>query len=461
MDIEFNNLSFSYPGTAIGTLKDINLTIKQGECVVLIGPSGCGKTTLTRLINGLIPSFYKGKLSGFCSLLGTNIKDIESYKLSKYVGSVFQNPRTQFFNVDTDSELAFGLENAGVFSKEINERIDAVTKELKIENLRDRDIFKLSGGEKQKIAFASVYATSPDIFVLDEPSANLDKEGIEELRKCLLKVKEEGKTIIIAEHRLYYLKDIMTKAIYLKDGAIEKVFSKDEFISLKEEPLHSMGLRNNRYIEREKTDSKISDNASGLTVKNLSVSMDSSIIFKDVCATFKRGKIYAVVGRNGAGKSTLLRTISGLNKKFEGTISLDGVSLNPSKLREKSFMVMQDVNYQLFADSVANECSLGIKNPDLNKVDMSLSSLGLDSFKERHPNTLSGGQKQRLAIAVSYVLDKDILLFDEPTSGLDYENMLLTSKILKKLSLKNKVIIVVTHDEEFINEACDEVFTLK
>ena len=188
MNVEFKNVGFSYPDTAEGTLKDISFCIKNGEFVLLVGESGCGKTTITRIINGLIPGFYGGKLTGDVLIDGKKVSDYKSYELSNVVGSVFQNPRTQFFNVDTDSEIAFGLENSGKSSEEINATLDKVTEELNIQELRNRDIFKLSGGEKQKIAFASAYASNPEIFLLDEPSANLDTVGIEGLKECLEKI---------------------------------------------------------------------------------------------------------------------------------------------------------------------------------------------------------------------------------------------------------------------------------
>ena len=205
MNIDFRNVSFTYPDKESGALKDINLHIGQGEFVLLTGASGCGKTTITRMLNGLVPGFYGGEIDGKVLLDGRDIREYKSYEIASIVGSVFQNPRTQFFNVDTDSEITFGLENAGVPAKEINTVLEKVTKELQLKNLRGRDIFKLSGGEKQKIAFASVYASAPELYLMDEPSANLDLAGIDALKKCLEKIKTEGKTIVIAEHRLYYL----------------------------------------------------------------------------------------------------------------------------------------------------------------------------------------------------------------------------------------------------------------
>ena len=200
--IEFQNLSFAYPDSADGGLKNIDLTIPDGQCVLLCGRSGCGKTTLTRLINGLIPQFFAGELSGRVLLDGENIFSLPMYRIAERVGSVFQNPRTQFFNVDTDSEIAFGMENGAVPQAEMKLRVAETAKALYIEPLLGRNIFALSGGEKQKIAFASVYAMEPEIYLLDEPSSNLDMTAIGELREHLKLIKAQGKTVVVAAFQI-------------------------------------------------------------------------------------------------------------------------------------------------------------------------------------------------------------------------------------------------------------------
>lgn len=218
--IELQHVSFSYPDSTDGGLRDVTLTIPDGQCVLLCGRSGCSKTTLTRLINGLIPQFFPGELTGRVLLDGEDVSRLPLYRIAERVGSVFQNPRTQFFNVDADSEIAFGLENEAVPQTQMTHRVAETAQALRIEDLLGRSIFALSGGEKQKIAFASVYAMNPSVYLLDEPSSNLDMASIDALREHLRLIKAQGKTVIVAEHRLYYLLDVADRVIYLEDGRV-------------------------------------------------------------------------------------------------------------------------------------------------------------------------------------------------------------------------------------------------
>ena len=241
--INLRNVSFEYAGNAAGRLQNINIDIADGECVLLCGRSGCGKTTILRLINGLIPDYFDGELKGEVLYNGENISEMEMYERAKFAGSVFQNPRTQFFNVDTDSEIAFGMENLSLPRDLMLQRMDEITERLKLKALRRRSIFELSGGEKQRIAFASVYAMHPEVYLLDEPSSNLDADSIEDLREQLRVIKAEGKSILIAEHRIYYLMDLVDRIIYLDKGEIQREFTREEFLVLSEEKRIAMGLR--------------------------------------------------------------------------------------------------------------------------------------------------------------------------------------------------------------------------
>lgn len=458
--IQFENVSFTYAGNAGDGLNNINLTITDGECILLCGRSGCGKTTFTRMVNGLIPYFYPGELSGRVLVNGMEISETSMYEIASKVGSVFQNPRTQFFNTDTDSEIAFGIENAALPTVELHRRVEQAEKDLNIEKLADRSIFELSGGEKQKIAFASVYAMNSEIYLLDEPSSNLDMEAIAELKETLRMLKARGKTILVAEHRLYYLMDIIDRAIYFEKGRVDTIYTPAMLAALPEEERRRRGLRATdlNKVKPTCTDVKIGDTV--LELQNITVQYKKRTILENVCLTARAGEVIGIAGRNGAGKTTFSRTICGLHKKMSGRIMRNGVLQSRKELMKQSYLVMQDVNYELFAESVEKECIFGIREPDMALAKSTLEELELAPFVRHHPNTLSGGQKQRLAVAVSMVCDKEILVFDEPTSGLDYDNMLRVAKLIDRLAAMGKIVFITTHDYEFVCQTCSRIIHL-
>lgn len=451
--IELKELSFSYQGQEKGKLCNIDLQIKKGECVLICGKSGCGKTTITRLINGLIPNFFVGELKGSVSIEKKDIFQMPMYEIATHVGSVFQNPRTQFFNVDTDSEIAFGIENEALPIGELHKRLNETTSALKIEHLRNRNIFELSGGEKQKIAFASIYAMNPDIYLLDEPSSNLDMEAIQDLKGQLQIIKNQGKTILIAEHRLYYLMDLVDKIIYLSQGKVAGVYTPQEFRKISDSTRKSMGLRAAELKTVHPCKKMLRATPTFLEMKNVSLYYKKQLIIENINLKAAKGEIIGIIGHNGAGKTTFSRALCGLHREYTGDFFVEGEPQSPKERLKRSYMVMQDVNYELFAEDVESECCLGIKNPSQDLIEDTLTELGLQSVRKRHPNTLSGGQKQRVAVAVSMICGKEILVFDEPTSGLDFESMEQVSRMIQKLA-KNKIVFVVTHDYEFICQTC-------
>lgn len=458
--IEFQNVSFSYPDSPEGCLKNLNLTIPDGQCVLLCGRSGCGKTTLTRLINGLIPQFFPGELTGQILLDGQNIFDLPMYRIAEKAGSVFQNPRTQFFNVDTDSEIAFGLENEAVPRESLRRRVAETAAALHIESLLDRNIFALSGGEKQKIAFASVYAMEPEIYLLDEPSSNLDAAAISGLREHLKLIKAQGRTVIAAEHRLYYLLDVADRILYLENGEIAGDWTPEEFREITPGQRRRMGLRAVDLQEERPARPPLSPAPPVLQLQNVTLAYQKQPVLRDISLQAAPGEVIAIVGHNGAGKTTFSRALCGLQREVSGSYLWNGMPQKPKERMQRAYMVMQDVNYQLFAESVEAECTFGLRHPDTALAEKTLDELGLAPFRERHPNTLSGGQKQRLAAAASIVCGKELLVFDEPTSGLDFDSMERLAALIQRLSRMGRLIFIVTHDYEFFCRTCTRVLHL-
>ena len=451
--IEIQNVSFAYPGRE-AVLENFSLSVEKGECVLLCGESGCGKTTVIRLIDGLIPHFVPDcQPEGHVTVGGMDTAKSELYQLAHVVGSVFQNPKSQFFNLDTDSELAFGLENRGEPPENIRKRLDAATQALHIERLLHRNIFSLSGGEKQALATASVYVTGPDVYVLDEPSANLDEASIEILRRNLFQLKAEGKTIVIAEHRLYFLTELIDRAVYMKDGQICRIFSKKELLAMTEQKRTQLGLRALQPAALQLPAANITSDG-GLTCTGLCCGYKKNPdVVKHLSFSLQRGTVAALTGHNGVGKSTLTRCLCGLLPEQAGSISLDGQRLKAKVRQHTCYLVMQDVNHQLFSDSVWDECEQS--GAAAENIEAVLTDLGLWEWRDRHPMALSGGQKQRLAIASAVLSRRPVLIFDEPTSGLDYRSMCRVSALLRRLAEDGRIVIVVSHDGEFMRLTCD------
>ena len=457
--IELDNVSFTYNSSERESgVHNISITIPTGQVVLFCGESGCGKTTLTRIINKLIPEYYEGKMSGKVIIDDKDVTGQTIYDFNGKIGTVFQNPRSQFFNVDTTSEIAFGCENYGIEQQEILRRIGQAIGEMKIQNLMGRNLFALSGGEKQKVACASVSAMEPDIFILDEPSSNLDVATIWDLRQAIIGWKKKGKTILIAEHRLYYLMGVADRVVYLKEGRIAKDVSAVDFGNLSEAQLQKMGLRSlHPTFTSEIPVTPMNDETISLTDFRFSYGRNETINIPQL--SIPRGAIVGVLGDNGAGKTTFAKCLCGLEKSATGVLQIGGDNLNAKQRIHKCYMVMQDVNHQLFTESVEDEILLSLPGEneyaDKQQAEKILENLNLLQFSNLHPMSLSGGQKQRVAIGSAIASDKEVLVFDEPTSGLDYHHMIEVATNLIALSKMGKTLFIITHDPELIAQCCN------
>lgn len=463
--IEMKQVSFRYASADSENLTDFSLQIKQGECIVLTGESGCGKTCVTRLVNTLIPHFYEGEISGAIRINGIDTGTIEPHELSEKIGSVFQNPRSQFFSLDTDSEIVFGMENRGIPYEQMKARYNRTIRELRIQNLQNRNLFELSGGQKQTIAFASVYALNPDIFVLDEPSSNLDPDAINELRRLLMFVKSQGKTILVSEHRLYFLNGIADRIILMERGRYVREWDAKSFETLTSEQMKDFGLRSYK-----KTELTLSETEPARTDPPTLEVKDLAVGYKKDCAVAEHinfklysGEIVGIVGKNGSGKTTLAKTLCGLIDELDGDILYAGKRIKRRKRTKEVYLVMQDPDYQLFTDSVYQEMALACSRREKEKdsvIQSVLAELNLLPYKECHPMSLSGGQKQRTAIGVAALTQAETLIFDEPTSGLDFKNMSSVADMLRSLSAKGKAVLVISHDNELLMKICSRIIRI-
>ncbi len=460
--IEFRDVTFAYGGNTTPSVHNLTLQIHEGETVVLCGPSGCGKSTMTRLINGLIPSFNEGTLTGEVLLAGQPISDMKLYELAGQVGSVFQNPRTQFYNVEAAAELAFGCENLGIPADEITERIAQTAARFALEDLLDRNLFTMSGGEKQRIACGSVDATEPPVMVLDEPSSNLDLPAVRDLAKVVQRWRDDDKTLVIAEHRIFYLLELADRFIYLNNGHIECEFTPTELRALTSTELERLGLRSPDPWTLE-PQARPHDTGQTVQLRSLSCVTKGQQRLSIPELTLPRGEVIAVIGRNGAGKTTLARTLCALERSSRGELAIDGVTYNARQRRDLVYMVMQDVNHQLFTEDVTSELLLSMDGTDADqaRADVILHMLDLDDKADRHPMSLSGGEKQRVAIGSAIAARRDILILDEPTSGLDYQHMTEVADALRAMSATGTTVFVITHDIELVLLCCTHAIYLE
>lgn len=456
--IKFENFSYGYGTEETKTcLHNINLSIERGRCVVFCGRSGCGKTTLLHCLNGLIPELYPGRRVGSVRVLDLEMGKDEIYAYSQRVGSVFQNPKAQFFTNTVKTELVFGCENQGI-SREIMEiRLRETVELFQIKYLLEKKMFDLSGGEKQLVAFASAYMMQPDIYVLDEPSSHLDHKHLLHLEKLIIKLKEQGKTIVLAEHRFHYLKESADYFVYVEKGKIETIFPVQSFAKLTGEELEKRGLRQlsiekSQRKEEELLDEEKEPQPDRLVLETVTFSYpkQKNPVFQNKKLELTNACIYAVMGENGSGKSTLFQLIAGLRKPNAGCIKWNGRKLAAKELIQQSFLVMQDTQYQLFCETVQKELTL--RSTEIDLFDEIVDSLSLKQLLTRHPQSLSGGEKQRVAIASAILSGKKVLLLDEPTSGLDLVNMRRVVEILLRLNKKGLFVIVISHDEEFLSK---------
>lgn len=462
IDFEFE---FQYSEENTPTLRKVSGNIPAGRCVVLCGGSGCGKSTLLRCINGLIPQFYEGELTGFCRLDGHGTADLSIGEIGELAASVFQDPRSQFFTVNSSNEVAFGLENHGLPQEKIRDRVDEAFRTFHLEHLKNRNVYELSSGERQLISILSAWATDTDIFLLDEPTANLDFAATQQLRNILLKLKKQGKTLLLSEHRLYYLADIADEYWIMANGEIKHKYTAEKAKSLSPLQLHTLSLRtlDLEQITVSERPPQPENMPQALSVSNLryEYGRKNRAILSDVNFSVCTHEIVGLVGANGCGKTTLGKLIAGLYHSTGGEISLFGKAQKPKQLQKQVLFIMQEAEFQFFTNSVLHELQYGHKITDEfeKKTETLLKSMDMWECRDRHPFSLSGGQMQRLTLMMAYLSDKPIVILDEPTAGQDAESLKRCAELIREMG-KEKTVLIITHDLELIADACDRCIGL-
>ena len=462
IDFEFE---FQYSEESTPTLRKVSGNIPAERCVVLCGGSGCGKSTLLRCINGLIPQFYEGELTGFCRLDGQDTADLSIGEIGELAASVFQDPRSQFFTVNSSNEVAFGLENHGLPQEKIRDRVDKAFRTFHLEHLKNRNVYELSSGERQLISILSAWATDTDIFLLDEPTANLDFAATQQLKNILIELKKQGKTLLLSEHRLYYLADIADEYWIMANGEIKHKYTAEKAKALSPLQLRTLCLRtlDLEQITVSERPPQPENMPQALSVSNLryEYGRKNRAILSDVNFSVCEHEIVGLVGANGCGKTTLGKLIAGLYRSSGGVISLFGKAQKPKQLQKQVLFIMQEAEFQFFTNSVLHELQYGhkITAEFEKKTETLLKSMDMWECRDRHPFSLSGGQMQRLTLMMAYLSDKPIIILDEPTAGQDAESLKRCAKLIREMG-KEKTVLIITHDLELIADACNRCIGL-
>ena len=495
--IQFENFGFQYFSQAAPTLYDINLTIYEGEKVLIVGPSGSGKSTIGNCLNGLIPFAYKGEITGSLKIDGVETKTSNIFELSKKVGTVLQDTDGQFIGLTVGEDIAFALENDCTEVEQMRETVQKVADIVDMGQLLKSSPFELSGGQKQRVSFAGVMVNDAKILLFDEPLANLDpatgKTAIDLIDKVW---RETNRTVVIIEHRLedVLYRDV-DRIVVVSQGRIVADMSPDELMAANILP--GLGIREPLYVtamkyagievtpemkagrmdtlnvaeikdalikwDTEQTKKKEKEERPViLEAEHLSFRYNKNRrILKDVSFTIREGEMVSIVGTNGAGKSTLAKVICGFAPEEEGDIKFKGKSLKGQTIKERAAFisyVMQNPNQMICKPMIYDEVALGLRlngvpeNEVEERVDQALKICGLNKFKKWPVSALSFGQKKRVTIASMLVMNPQILILDEPTAGQDYHHYTEIMEFLKSLNDQGVTIVMITHDMHLMLE---------
>lgn len=491
--IEFKDFTFKYQAQQEPTLKDIQLSIYQGEKVLIIGPSGSGKSTLGQCLNGIIPNIYKGEHSGSLILDGQEAFDLSVYDKSLLVSTVLQDTDGQFVGLSVAEDLAFALENDMESQQVMHQKIGDWAEKLSLTDLLAHRPQDLSGGQKQRVSLAGVLIDESPILLFDEPLANLDPKSGQDTIDLIDRLhRQEGTTTIIIEYRL---EDVLyrhvDRVVLINDGQI--LFNGNPDQLLKTSLLQENGIREPLYIstlralgypieDAEHLASVWEVDVASLTVgqlpalhfeseseevlletNHLHFSYPEKQVLKDINLTIHKGERLAIVGKNGAGKSTLAKALCGFIRP-EGELLWNGQSIQDDSIKERAGRigyVLQNPNQMISQNMIFDEVALGLRlrGVDEEVVEQRVLNIlevcGLYPFRKWPISALSYGQKKRVTIASILVLNPEIILLDEPTAGQDQRHYREMMDFLDQLNAKGHTIVMITHDMQLMLDYSD------
>jgi energy-coupling factor transport system ATP-binding protein len=478
--IRFERVSFTYPEAAGPTLRDVGLTIGEGELCLVVGKTGSGKSTLLRAINGLVPHFTGGRLAGEVSVAGRSTRDHPPRLLADVVGLVGQDPAASFVTEVVEDELAYAMENLGVPAPAMRRRVEDTLDLLGLHEIRQRPLRFLSVGQQQRVAIGAVLTAAPRVLVLDEPTSALDPAAAEEVLAALARlVHDVGLTVVIAEHRLERVVPFADRVVLVPgDGAPLVAGAPGEVMATSPvaPPVVELGrmagwsplplsIRDARraaaplraQLERVGAvePALLPPGEVVADVHRLSAAFGPVIALRDVDLQIRAGEIVALMGRNGSGKSTLLRHLVGLLEPSTGRVRVLGRAphtLPARQLNRTAGLVPQDAGVLLYGETVAGECVTADRDGGLDPgtTAASLETILPDLPSERHPRDLSEGQRLALALAVVLAPGPALLLLDEPTRGLDYAAKDRLAGTLRRLAATGHAVVLATHDVELV-----------
>jgi energy-coupling factor transport system ATP-binding protein len=457
--ITLSDISYRYPGKGNGwTLEKINITIRDGEFVLICGGSGSGKSTLAYLFNGLVPHFFGGELRGSVKVDGLDTRQMTVAGLLPKVGLVLQNTDAHLFCSTVEDEIAFGPESVGLPAAEIQGQVRWVAETLHIQDLLNRAPQALSGGERRLVAIASVLCMNPSLLLLDEPFAHLDWEGMRRVRNVLADLHQRGKTIVVIEQRIGALLRLSSRCVVMEQG-------KMVFDGGQEEALSTLRGRHLLPIYPERLKNVSRTGKTVIEIRDLSFEQEGRRILQDISLEVKEGETVAIVGRNGSGKTTLIRHFNGLRRPKKGTVSVMGSPVggrSPMELAAVVGISFQNPNDQFFKNSVREELTAGLKA--LSRGEGTLGEVcdlfGLQELLDRSPYRLSEGEKRRVALASVVAMNPAILVIDEPTVGQDGRFLETIAGLIVSLRDRGYTVVVVTHDLEFARAVADRWIVL-